>query len=114
MKLNLSFLLALMLVLTLGLAACSSGGEEVTGEADTETSDEASDEGNQEEQVLIYARGGDSTSLDFASVSDGESSRVTKNIFESLLDYDRDSFEVVPGLAHDWEVSDDGWRMTDD
>ena len=112
MKLNLSFLLALMLVLTLGLAACSSGGEEVTGEADTETSDEASDEGNQEEQVLIYARGGDSTSLDFASVSDGESSRVTKNIYESLLDYDKDSFEVVPGLAHDWEVSDDGLRYT--
>src|SRR5699024_1910865 len=65
-----------------------------------------------DEQVLVYARGGDSTSLDFASVSDGETSRVTKNIYDSLLDYERDSFEIVPNLAHDWDVSDDGLNYT--
>ena len=112
MKSKLSFLLTMMLVLTMVLAACSGGQEEASGEDVADPDTGTSNETSEEEQVLIYARGGDSTSLDFASVSDGESSRVTKNIFESLLEYDRDSFEVVPGLAHDWEISDDGLRYT--
>ena len=32
-------------------------------------------------------------------VTDGESFRVTRNIYESLLEYKRDSTEVVPGLT---------------
>ncbi|SFB14757.1 peptide/nickel transport system substrate-binding protein [Lentibacillus halodurans] len=117
MKWKYSFLITLVLAFLLVIVACSGDGG-----ADTSSADEESEEGSEEnadgdtasdeEQVLVYARGGDSTSLDFASVSDGESSRVTKNIFESLLDYEKDSFEVVPGLAHDWEVSDDGLKYT--
>ncbi len=107
MKFKLSFLFVFMLAITMMLAACSGD------EGGSSDEDSSSDEGtNNEEQVLVFARGGDSTSLDFASVSDGESSRVTKNIYDSLLDYDRDSFEIVPGLAHDWEVSDDGLSYT--
>lgn len=112
-----SFLITVMLAFLLVITACSGDGG-----ADTSSTDEGSEEGSSEntegnaepsgDQTLIYARGGDSTSLDFASVSDGESSRVTKNIFESLLEYERDSFEVVPGLAHDWEVSEDGLTYT--
>lgn len=100
------FLFIFMLVTTLMLAACSGDGG-VKEESEEESSGEMA-----EEQVLVYARGGDSTSLDFASVSDGESSRVTKNIFDSLLEYEDDSFEVKEGLAKDWEVSDDGLTYT--
>ncbi|MFA1820975.1 ABC transporter substrate-binding protein [Virgibacillus oceani] len=106
MKFKLSFLFVFMLALTFVLVACNGDGGESSDEG---SSDEGS---NDEEQILVFARGGDSTSLDFASVSDGESSRVTKNIFESLLNYERDSFEIVPGLAHDWEVSEDGLEYT--
>lgn len=107
MRKQLTVLLALVIGLVLFLAACS-------GNKQTSKEDAKEPSGNEKEtdQVLVYARGGDSTSLDFASVSDGESSRVTKNIYESLLDYDKDSFEIVPGLAHDWEVSDDGLSYT--
>lgn len=107
MRKQLTVLLALVIGLVLFLAACS--GNKQTSKEDAK---EPSGNEKETEQVLVYARGGDSTSLDFASVSDGESSRVTKNIYESLLDYDKDSFEIVPGLAHDWEVSDDGLSYT--
>src|SRR5690606_26054920 len=96
--------LSLVMGLALFLAACS--GKEQTSSDDPKGP--AEKEKKDTEQVLIYARGGDSTSLDFASVSDGESSRVTRNIYESLLEYEKDSFEIKPGLAHDWEISDDG------
>ncbi|RYG73737.1 ABC transporter substrate-binding protein [Lentibacillus lipolyticus] len=114
MKWKYSFLVTLMLAFLFMIAACSGDGGADTASTDGESEEENTegDSGSDEEQVLVYARGGDSTSLDFASVSDGESSRVTKNIYDSLLDYERDSFDVVPGLAHDWEVSDDGLKYT--
>src|SRR5690625_3711171 len=90
-----------MLAFILLLAACG-GDDETSGEEGGDAN--ASDD----EQTLIYARGGDSTSLDFASTSDGESSRVTRNIFESLVTYDKDSFEIVPALAQNWDISEDG------
>lgn len=71
---------------------------------------EAADDG--EDQVLIFARGGDSDSLDPGSTTDGESSRVTRQVLEGLLEFDADSFELKPGLAHDWDVSDDGLKYT--
>ncbi|MCL0063393.1 hypothetical protein M1N11_04460 [Peptococcaceae bacterium] len=40
-------------------------------------------------------------SLDPASVTDGESIRVTKQIFETLLKFDEDSFEVKPGVSRE-------------
>ncbi|ONK21807.1 ABC transporter substrate-binding protein [Bacillus sp. VT-16-64] len=107
LKRRLTLLLSLVTGLALFLAACSGG--------DQTSSDDSKGSGKKEkdtEQVLIYARGGDSSSLDFASVSDGETSRVTKNIYESLLDYDRESFEIVPKLAKEWEVSEDGLTYT--
>ncbi|MFD1037529.1 ABC transporter substrate-binding protein [Virgibacillus byunsanensis] len=79
---------------TLGLVACSN---------DQNTSSEDTDE-----QVLVFARGADSESLDFASTNDGEVSRVTRQVFESLLSFSEESFEVIPGLAHDWKAEDDG------
>jgi peptide/nickel transport system substrate-binding protein len=99
MRFRYSFLFTFILVLTLGLAACSN-------------KDKAGTDSSEKKQVLVFARGGDSTSLDFASVSDGESTRVTRQIFETLLDFKKDSFEVVPGLAHDWDIKDDGKRYT--
>ncbi|MEF2291359.1 ABC transporter substrate-binding protein [Virgibacillus dokdonensis] len=119
MKGKYTFWFIFMLLCMLFLAACSGDGGAKTDKAEEESggASEEDTKGDKEatvneEQVLVFGRGGDSVSLDFASISDGESSRVTKNIFESLLDYDKESFEVVPGLAHDWEVSDDGLRYT--
>ncbi|WP_164219579.1 ABC transporter substrate-binding protein [Virgibacillus sp. YIM 98842] len=128
MKLKYSLLVALMLAFVLVLAACTGDGgqngdapedgEDPGTEEDTGADDDAGDaedasaEAADGEQVLIFARGGDSESLDPASTTDGESSRITRQVYESLLEFDKDSFEILPSLAHDWEVADDGLSYT--
>jgi peptide/nickel transport system substrate-binding protein len=64
--------------------------------------------------MLVFGRGADSVGLDPAVVTDGESFRVTRNIYESLLEYQRDSTGVIPGLAERWDTSADGltWTFT--
>jgi peptide/nickel transport system substrate-binding protein len=99
MKFRKSWLLALSLLLALSavLAGCGSSGD--SG-------------GSQGEKTLIYGRGADSKSLDPIQVTDGESLKVTKNIFDTLVDYADDNTEVVPGLAERWESSKDGKTWT--
>src|SRR5699024_10057510 len=63
-------------------------------------------------KTLIYGRGADSPQLDPALVTDGESFRVTENVMETLVEYKKKSMEVKPGLAKDWEQSDDGKTWT--
>src|SRR5688572_6511296 len=62
--------------------------------------------------TFVFGRGADSVGLDPAVVTDGESFRVTRNIYESLLEYKRDSTEVVPGLAESWSTSTSGLEWT--
>jgi peptide/nickel transport system substrate-binding protein len=64
------------------------------------------------EKTLIYARGADSTLLDPIQVTDGESLKVTEQIFDTLVDYDPAGTKVVPGLAESWETSADGLTWT--
>ncbi|WP_431027967.1 ABC transporter substrate-binding protein [Lysinibacillus sp. LZ02] len=106
----------LLLMLMLVLVACNS---DVTDDsATTDTGTESDKEGNVENdaptspQVLVFGRGGDSVSLDPAIVTDGESFKVTKNIFETLLEFGEQDTTVNPGLAESWEISDDGLTYT--
>jgi peptide/nickel transport system substrate-binding protein len=62
--------------------------------------------------TLIIGRGGDSSGLDPAFESDGNSFMVCDNLFEQLVSYADDSTEIVPGLAMSWEVSPDGLSYT--
>lgn len=106
--------LFLLLALTAILAACSNN-EETTEPAKTETSGEAATEETTNEsvpQVLVFGRGGDSVSLDPAIVTDGESFKVTENIFETLLEFGEQDTTIQPSLAKEWEVSDDGLTYT--
>ena len=106
--------LFLLLALSVFLAACS--GEEGTTEESTETNEETTDgtEGAEEvvPQTLVFGRGGDSVSLDPAIVTDGESFKVTENIFETLLNFGEQDTTIHPGLAKEWEVSEDGLTYT--
>ena len=63
--------------------------------------------------TFVFGRGADSVGLDPALVTDGESFRVTRNIYESLLEYKRDSTEIVPSLAEVWVTSPTGleWKF---
>ncbi|WP_216831596.1 ABC transporter substrate-binding protein [Alkalihalobacterium elongatum] len=110
-KKSLLFMLILLLSLATFLAACSSNETQAPNESEGDDQ-EATEEAPAGDQVLIFARGGDSVSLDYASITDGESSRVTKQIYETLLEFDADSFEVGPGLATEWSVENDGLLYT--
>ncbi|WP_202080733.1 ABC transporter substrate-binding protein [Caldalkalibacillus salinus] len=107
MKKRIFMLLMLTLALSLVLVAC---GEETGTTPDESDNDEGNNEETSGDKTLIFARGGDSVSLDPATTTDGETSRVTRQIFESLLEFEADSFEVKPGLATDYEILDDGQR----
>lgn len=58
--------------------------------------------------TFIFGRGADSKGLDPINETDGESFKVTEQIYDTLVDYRPGTTEVVPALATSWEVSDDG------
>ena len=62
--------------------------------------------------TLIYGRGSDAVKLDPSTVTDGESLIVTHQVLETLVAYEKESTEIVPHLAKDWEISDDGLTYT--
>lgn len=99
-----ALLLTLVMAVTL-LAGCGggSGSEDSTG---------ASGEGSGSAQdTLTIAQGSDATSLDPVAVNNVYSSNVMKQIYDNLVDLDKDG-NVVPMLAESWEVSDDGLTFT--
>lgn len=61
---------------------------------------------------LIIGRANDSLSLDPANTTDIDSIRVTVNIFETLVKYEKDGKNIVPNLALSWRVSEDGLVWT--
>jgi peptide/nickel transport system substrate-binding protein len=62
--------------------------------------------------TLVFAGASDPTYLDPALVSDGESFRVTKQIFEGLVELKPGTTRVQPALARSWKVGRDGKTWT--
>lgn len=107
---NIKFLFILLLLMIGSVLAACSGGNNDGNNADAEG--ENAEEGAGEGGTLIFGRGSDSTSLDPSRTTEGETFKVTKNIFETIVDFEDDGTEIVEGLAHDWDVSDDGLEYT--
>ncbi|UOF91293.1 ABC transporter substrate-binding protein [Fodinisporobacter ferrooxydans] len=63
-------------------------------------------------KTLIFGRGGDTVTLDPANATDGETFRVTDNIYETLVADKPGTFDVKPGLATDWSASKNGLKWT--
>lgn len=62
--------------------------------------------------TLIYSRGGDANGLDPIHTDIGESVKVIVNIFDTLVEYDETTLDLVPCLATEWEVTEDGREWT--
>jgi len=62
--------------------------------------------------VLVWARGGDSTTLDPAEIEWGEDVKISQNVQETLVAYRSRSVDLEPRLATSWALSDDGLRAT--
>ncbi len=62
--------------------------------------------------TITFAQGADPRGLDPAYVDDGESAKIMCNIYDTLLAYDTETCDIVPGLAELPDVSDDGLTYT--
>ncbi|WP_128895557.1 ABC transporter substrate-binding protein [Longirhabdus pacifica] len=91
----------MLLIFTLSFALIGCGGD-----------DDESGNGSDEEKILIFGRGGDSVTLDPAKATDGESLKVTANLYENLVTYGEEDTSINPQLATEWEVSEDGLLFT--
>jgi peptide/nickel transport system substrate-binding protein len=108
--------LVMLLTMALFLAACGSDDANSSGETETDTgtptTENTDDSSSSTPQVLVFGRGADSVSLDPGIVTDGESFKVTQNLFETLLNFGEQDTTIHPGLAKEWAVSDDGLTYT--
>ncbi|WP_251551989.1 ABC transporter substrate-binding protein [Neobacillus muris] len=105
-KKSFKMLLIALLAISMFLAGCSGKSSETSGEKDS-----GSDSGSKKD-TLVYGRGGDSTSLDPITTTEGEAFKVTENIFETLVSYGDQDTTIHPGLAEKWDVSEDGLTYT--
>ena len=64
--------------------------------------------------TFVFGGQGEPVSLDPAIITDGVSSRITRQIYEGLVKYKGPTTEVIAALAEKWEVSKDGtvWTFT--
>jgi peptide/nickel transport system substrate-binding protein len=63
---------------------------------------------------LVYGLGGEPVSLDPGTSSDGNSMIAQQQLYNRLLEFIPGTTDPEPGLATDWQVSDDGrtWTFT--
>lgn len=102
------------------LAACGSDGDG-GGDADSAEDfdfscpertdgDPTADAARNESQPFVFGTPGDPTSLDPILASDGETFRVNRQVFDTLLD--ADCTDTVPGLAESYEQNEEGTEWT--
>jgi peptide/nickel transport system substrate-binding protein len=93
----------LALTAAVGLLATACGGDGAD--------DDAGSDGG-EPTTFVFGASEDPKTLDGAYVSDGESGRVIEQIYETLVTLEPGTTEVIPGLAEEWEISEDGLTYT--
>ncbi|HUH53596.1 MAG TPA: ABC transporter substrate-binding protein [Microbacteriaceae bacterium] len=87
----------------------------VASERDNTDTDAGASNGEDSSQVdstFIFAASSDPASLDPAFAQDGESFRVSRNIFEGLIGVQPGTADPAPLLAESWESSEDGMSHT--
>lgn len=97
----------LMIALVFLLAACQENANAPAKE------DATTNEGTQSgSDQLVVAIPADVTSLDPAITMDNTTWKVVYNVYQRLVDYDGATTNIKPGLAKEWEVSEDGKTWT--
>lgn len=76
--------------------------------------DDSSAEEKNENQPLIFAAPGDARSLDPFYATDGETFRVTRQMYNTLLKHEAGGSEIVGDLAKEWSQNDEGTVWTFD
>ncbi len=94
------------------LTSCASerdGAPETESEAGatTDAGNEAGEAAGGDD-IFIFGAAGAPKHFDPFYASDGETFRVTRQIYEQLLDFEPGTAKTAPGLAESWESSEDG------
>lgn len=58
--------------------------------------------------TLVFGRGGDSSTIDPAHATDGESFYASTQVYDNLVQFKYGTTEIEPALASSWDVSADG------
>lgn len=90
--------LAAVTALALGTAACAKSDRDDGGSGDKDT--------------FVFGTPGSPKSLDPSLATDGETFRVTRQVFETLLKHEPGGTKIVPSLAESYEQSTDGLTWT--
>jgi len=88
------------------LAIAAAASLALTGCAESER------QSTEENDTLIFAAANPPKVLDPALASDGETFRVTRQIYETLVQPELGGAEIVPGLATSWEPDETGTVWT--
>ncbi|ARQ68366.1 ABC transporter substrate-binding protein [Streptomyces marincola] len=91
------------------VAAVIAAGLVATGCASERDDDGGSGD---DSQPFVFGAAGDPASLDPSLASDGETFRVTRQAFETLLDHEPGGTELVGGLAEEWVGNETGTEWT--
>ncbi len=89
----------------LALTACAS-------QRDDDGGGDATDAASDVDSTFVFAASSDPSSLDPTFASDGESFRVSRQIFEGLVGVEPGTADPAPLLAESWEQSEDGLSYT--
>ncbi|MCW2679282.1 MAG: dipeptide-binding transporter [Frankiales bacterium] len=98
-------------VIALGLAGLLAGTAACGG---GDGGNDGGSGGDEAGGTMVFGTSSDPVSMDGAYVSDGESLRVVRQLFETLVTTEPGGTEIVPLLAKEWESSEDGtsWTFT--
>ena len=111
---------ALVLMLSMVLAACAPAATEAPAAEEPAAEEPAAEEPAETEEpveemepvAFIFGRGGDSVQLDPAIVTDGESFRVTGQCLEPLYQYEHGTTTPVSALAEECTANEDSTVWT--
>lgn len=80
--------------------------------AESERENETGGEEVQTDATFIFGAAGEPRHFDPFYASDGETFRITRQIYEGLLDFEPGEATVAPGLATEWSSTEDGLQWT--
>ncbi len=96
--------------LALVLSSCAESEREESPDA----AEGSGSEGGTSDAQFVFGAAGAPTTFDPFYASDGETFRITRQIFQNLIGIEEGGSEPVPELAKSWEGSEDGLTWTFD
>ena len=94
------------------LAVATMATASACAESERDESGGESSGGSSTVDTFVFGGSSDPDSLDPAFASDGETFRISRQIFEGLVSTKAGTTELAPSLATDWSQTEDGLSYT--